>query len=97
MSDISEKTKIPIGWAATILSLIAGLVFQAGVSYTRFSALEVEYEKHRSAEDAIHSVSQSKGFETELRVQKLEILLGSIDNKLESISKKLDRLDRGGK
>lgn len=97
MSDLSEKTKIPIGWAATIVSLIAGLVFQAGVSYTKFSALELEFDRHRIAEESIHTVSQSKGFETELRVQKLEILLGSIDSKLESINKKLDKLDRGGK
>ena len=88
MSDLSEKTKIPLGWAATIMGLIVSVVFQTGVSYTRFASLEQEFERHRASEVA----GQSKGFETELRVQKLEILLGNIDTKLEIITKKLDEL-----
>lgn len=91
MNAITEKTQIPLGWAATIMSLVVGLVFQAGVSYTRFSGLEAEFDRHRQAEQGV----LSKGFETELRVQKLEIMLGSIDSKLAAIDKKLDKLDKG--
>jgi hypothetical protein len=92
MSTINEKTHIPLGWAVTIMGLVVGLVFQAGVSYTRFAALESEFERHRAAEQG----SVNKSFETELRVQKLEIMLGSIDSKLTAIDKKLDKLDKDG-
>lgn len=92
MASLDEKTKIPIGWAASILFAIVGLVFQAGVSYTRFAALDAEFSRHLAAEEA----AKTKGFETELRVQKLEILIGNIDLKLGQIDKKLDRINEKG-
>lgn len=42
MTNLSEKTNIPIAWAASIIASIIGVVFSAGISYQKFNAFEAE-------------------------------------------------------
>jgi hypothetical protein len=44
MSDnqISEKTTIPLGWAAIIVMSLAGVVFTGGMTHARFQGLEAK-------------------------------------------------------
>jgi hypothetical protein len=40
MTDLSEKTNIPLAWAASIIMALAGGLFNAGMGYAKFSALD---------------------------------------------------------
>jgi hypothetical protein len=83
MSDLNDKTKIPIAWAATIILSVIGMAFNAGVAHYRLGTVEgkvVEIEKA--------SVTR------ELKIQKLEITLSNIEKTVESIDRKLDRMRR---
>lgn len=44
---MNEKTKIPIGWAATIILSVIGIAFNAGISQSRFSALEQDWAQYK--------------------------------------------------
>ena len=74
MSDISEKTKIPVAWAASIIMALLGVVFNAGIGYAKFNALENEFEKVR-----IEKVESDRSKqEQELKIQRLDITLSNI-------------------
>lgn len=89
MSNSDEQLKIPIGWAATIVSTIVGVAMQAGITHYRVGALESELADVKAAE-ALYNKTNS---EHELKLQRLEITLSNISDKLDGISGKLDKLE----
>lgn len=90
MNSFTEKTTIPIGWAAAILSAIVGVVFNIGVTHAQINGLESRISKVESDQAARDRVSQQQ----QLKLQRLDITLTAIDKRLQSIDKKLDRMER---
>ena len=91
MSNQDEQMKIPLAWAATIVSTIVGVAMQAGVAHYRIGELEREIVDFR----AVQVVSAKTNEQHELKLQRLEITLGNISDKLDGIAQKLDRFEEG--
>lgn len=91
MSNQDEQMKIPLAWAATIVSTIVGVAMQAGVAHYRIGELEREIVDFR----AVQVASTKTNEQHELKLQRLEITLGNISDKLDGIAQKLDRFEEG--
>lgn len=91
MSNQDEQMKIPLAWAATIVSTIVGVAMQAGVAHYRIGELEREIVDFR----AVQAASTKTNEQHELKLQRLEITLGNISDKLDGIAQKLDRFEEG--
>jgi hypothetical protein len=91
MSNQDEQMKIPLAWAATIVSTIIGVAMQAGVAHYRIGELEHQLVEFR----AVQVVSAKTNEQHELKLQRLEITLGNISDKLDGIAQKLDRFEEG--
>lgn len=88
MSDIEEKTKIPLTWAAIIVSTVIGLAFNAGMAHFRLQSLETEWDKFRVREEDHRKLDS----EHDLKIQSLDINMANIANKLTSIDGRLERI-----
>lgn len=86
---INEKTKIPLGWALSILGSISGVIATGAIAHYRLNVLERDWMTFQSSFDSKSEVDQAQ----ELKIQKLEIMLGSIGASLERIENKLERLE----
>ena len=90
MSDINEKTKLPLSLVITIVTLAVGLAFNIGVSHFRLQNLEKQQDQFRSSS----LTTQTKRQDMEMKIQRLDITLDNINKRLESIDRKLDRMER---
>jgi peptidoglycan hydrolase CwlO-like protein len=88
MSDINEKTKLPLGWAVTIMATVMSVAFTAGTAHLRLQNIEEQVKRYQEAQ-ASHDHLDA---EHELKLQRLDINLTNINDKLENISKKIDEL-----
>lgn len=91
MSNQDEQMKIPLAWAATIVSTIVGVAMQAGVAHYRIG----ELEKSIIEAKAEQVISAKTNEQHELKLQRLEITLTNISDKLDGIANKLDRFEEG--
>ena len=90
MSDINEKTKLPLSLVITIVTLAVGLAFNIGVSHLRLQNLEKQWDQFRGSS----MTTQTKRQDMEMKIQRLDITLDNINKRLESIDRKLDRMER---
>lgn len=90
MSQIDEKTKIPLSLVITIVVLAVSVASTAAVSHFRLTNLEKEWEEAKIREAKSLESRQAN----DLRVQKLELTLDGIKDTVEKIDRKIDRLER---
>lgn len=86
---ISEKTKIPLGWAMTIVTTLSGVIGTGAVSHYRLNMLERSWEDYQHAAELKSDTDRAQ----ELKIQKLEITLQGIDTALNRIDARLERME----
>ena len=91
MSEITEKTKLPLTLVGTLIGIIVTVAFNAGVSHYRLQALESDWQAFKSTQSDHDRLDR----EHELKLQRLDISLANIDSRLERIDRKLDKIDAG--
>jgi len=86
---ISEKTRIPLGWAMTIMTTLSGVIGTGAVSHYRLNALEKSWDSYQHAAEMKSDTDRAQ----ELKIQKLEITLQGIDTALNRIDARLERME----
>lgn len=90
MSDINQKTRIPLGWAVTIIVTVISVAFNAGIAHFRLQNLQKQWQEYK-----VSRVDSQRGFrEQQLKLQRLDLTLDNISKRLESIDRKLDRMEK---
>lgn len=88
-SEISEKTKLPLGWALTILGTISSVVGTGAIAHNRLERLEQDWLEYKQASESKNHVDQMQ----EMKIQRLEITLQGIDSLLNRIDARLERME----
>ena len=89
MNEIHEKTKIPLGWAVTIIMSLSGMVGTGAVAHYRLTRLENDWQSYQNVMEAKSDVDRVQ----ELKIQRLEITLQSIEASLNRIDARLERME----
>ena len=87
--ELNDKTKIPLGWAITILMSISGVIGSAAVAHYRLARLEADWALYQKGMEAKTEIDRAQ----ELKIQRLEITLQSIEVFLSRIDAKLERME----
>ena len=94
---IDEKTKVPLGFAASVVVALCSVYAGIAVEHYRVSQLE----DFKAAHLVEHVQQASTAQSHELKIQKLELTLSNIENSLIKIDTRLERMEensrRGGK
>ena len=89
ISEISEKTRIPLVWAVTIMMSLSGVISTSAVAHFRLKALEKSWEEYKAGEASKNFTDQAQ----ELKIQKLDITLEGIRTSLNRIDARLERIE----
>lgn len=90
MSTIDEKTKLPLSLVIALVTAFVSIAGTAAVSHYRLSQLEKEWDQFKIEQTESTKVSQQQ----ELKLQRLDLTLDNIKENLESINRKLDRMEK---
>jgi len=89
MNELNDKTKLPLGWALTILGTLSSVIGTGAVAHYRLNMLEREWETYKLNLDSKSDTDRLQ----ELKIQKLEITLQGIDSALNRIDARLERME----
>ncbi len=88
-SEINEKTKLPLGWALTILGTISSVVGTGAIAHNRLQTIEHDWQDYKRVAETKSQVDQMQ----EMKIQKLEITLQGIESSLNRIDARLERME----
>lgn len=89
MSQINDRTKIPIAWAASIIMTIVSVVFSSGIQYSKIHDLQEKVALQQTAQ----TIAQQADHGHDLAIQQLKLTLRNVDQGVQQINRKLDTIN----